>query len=1420
MNPRRHSGFAKQRALFHFLIGSALLVLCARYTQAATFNIANGDVAGLIGAINTANSNSQDDTINLATNGDYVVTVQDNASNGLPVIGGDHGHNLTINGNRATIRRSSVSGTPEFRIFQMALSFVNSVTISNLTISNGYLSNGPGGAIILDDATTLFLTNCTISGNTAASGGGIDNVGVVTLTNCAIIGNTALPGSGGGRNGGGISNYGRFIPHGAKATVTLTNCTVSGNSAGTEGGGIWSSDNGDNPPFDDGTRAEVTVNSCTFSGNSSVNGGNDIFNDTFNGVAKVTVSNSIFNSANAALVEYANGGVVAITSNGYNLCSDNGSGFLTAAGDQINTNPKLDPAGPQYNGGPTQTIALTYGSPAIDTGNSFGLTTDQRGSPRPVVTSGVPPGNSGDGSDIGAYEAQSDPVQFGSPSFIVTTTNDHDDGVCGGGDCTLREAINRANFLGGTHTITFASGVTGTITLSGNAFDELSVTSNLTISGPGARTLAVSGNSTHRIFAFDASASCSISGLTIRDGKYAPSSDTTGEIHQGGAVFNFGSVAFNDCAFISNSVTGASNTFNGGFGGSGQGGAIYNHGGYLAFNRCTFSGNGATGAAGNTFSSGNLFGPGGNGGAGQGGAVFNNAAGTLMVTNCTFSGNTAMGGNGGPGNSSASGASGGNANGAAICNLGMMQIISATVSGNTGTGGTGAAYGFQGRGPNGSGNGGLSAQSGSSDTVANTLCAANSGTSAPDAEGAFNSSGYNLLGIGDQSSGFSGATSDQVGTTAAAINPQLGPLQNNGGPTDTMTPLGNSPAVDQGKSFGLTVDQRNHSRPFDEASIPNATDGTDIGAVETDAQLGPTLIVTTTSDHDDGTCTLSDCTLREALNAANTISGPNTITFAPGVTGTITLQAALGNLNITGDTTILGPGARMLAVSGNSVNRVFFISAGNTTISGLTIRDGLLSAPSQIMATGGAISNSATLTLSDCTVSNSHAAGGDDTGNFGGPGGTALGGGIYNSGTLTLSRCTLSGNGLMGGRGGMNSNPTGTGGTGGDAQGGAIYNSASLSINNCTFNGNVATGGVGGNGNRAGAGGKASGAIFNLGTLSVTATTFSGNTGAGGAPGIGSGGPIPAKGIGGIASSAGSSTLRDAISAGNTGNNGGGKDVDGAFTSGGYNLIGSGDHSAGFTNGTNQDQVGTDAALVNAQLGSLQNNGGPTDTLALLSNSPAINNGDPNAPSQDQRYYLRSGVPDIGAFEFGGALAPVSAVSRKTHGTAGTFDINLPLVGPIGIECRSGGATNDFQLVLTFPTPVTVNAAPQAQVTTGSGQVGTGGTPNGGVVTLDSSGKVVTVPLTSVTNAQRITITLFNVSDGVNTNSALALPMGILLGDVNSTARTDAGDVTAVRNKTVTIPDQSTCRFDVNASGRIDAGDVTATRNATVTVLP
>jgi CSLREA domain-containing protein len=757
--------------------------------------------------------------------------------------------------------------------------------------------------------------------------------------------------------------------------------------------------------------------------------------------------------------------------------------------------------------------------------------------------------------------------------------------------------------------------------------------------------------------------------------------------------------------------------------------------------------------------------------------------------------------------------------GAAILNYGTVRINNSTLANNAGT-----AISSRETGntfvtnctflePQGAA---IRLTAGAAATVAGTIFKSFYSFFIPQGDtGSVTSQGYNLS--SNNGNGFLTNTGDQIST-----DPMLDPagLQNNGGPTQTISLTNGSPAIDKGKSFGLTTDQRGKPRPLDGASIPNASggDGSDIGAVEFEAsQVNQTLIVNTTADHDDGTCGVVDCSLREAISAANAASGANTITFSSAVIGTITLGGS-GELDVTDSTTIIGPGARVLAISGSSASRVFSFAANTTNaVSGLTIRDGVVPSilPGQ-SAAGAGIFNQGTLTLTDCTLSGNRVQGGGAI--LVGSGGSGNGGALYNSGVLTLSRCTLSGNSAGGGNGVNAGFRSGAGG-GGGGNGGAIFNdtSGTLTLANCTFANNTGGGGTGGNGGGSfpagGSGGPGRGGICNLGAISVTACTFNGNSGTGGNGGSGSPNGTPGRGSGGLTNSGGTAVVGDTISAGNTGNNGGGPDVDGGFNSGGYNLIGNASGSTGFSNGVNHDQIGA-----NANLGPLQNYGGATDTMALLSGSLAINAGDPNAPAQDQRYYLRNGVPDIGAFESGNGVAPVSVGSRKTHGSAGSFNVSLPLTGPIGIECRTGGATNDHQLVLTFPVPVTVNNNPQAQITSGTGQVGSGGVSNGGQVSIN--GPTVTVPLTGVTNAQRITITLFNVSDGVNSNSALALPMGILLGDVNSTARTDAGDVTAVRNKTVTIPDQTTCRFDVNASGRIDAGDVTATRNATVTVLP
>jgi hypothetical protein len=163
----------------------------------------------------------------------------------------------------------------------------------------------------------------------------------------------------------------------------------------------------------------------------------------------------------------------------------------------------------------------------------------------------------------------------------------------------------------------------------------------------------------------------------------------------------------------------------------------------------------------------------------------------------------------------------------------------------------------------------------------------------------------------------------------------------------------------------------------------------------------------------------------------------------------------------------------------------------------------------------------------------------------------------------------------------------------------------------------------------------------------------------------------------------------------------------------------------------------------------------------------------------------------------------VGAVSRKMHGSAGAFDVDL-LPPASGIECRSGGATGDFQVVVTFAVPVTFNSASVS---------GTGS-----VATALSSGNQVFVNLTGVTNAQRIEITLV-VNDGTNT-SAVVVSMGVLLGDVNASRLVDGNDVSAVQSHTRQSVNNTNFRYDVNASGLIDGNDVSITQGQTRTSLP
>lgn len=164
----------------------------------------------------------------------------------------------------------------------------------------------------------------------------------------------------------------------------------------------------------------------------------------------------------------------------------------------------------------------------------------------------------------------------------------------------------------------------------------------------------------------------------------------------------------------------------------------------------------------------------------------------------------------------------------------------------------------------------------------------------------------------------------------------------------------------------------------------------------------------------------------------------------------------------------------------------------------------------------------------------------------------------------------------------------------------------------------------------------------------------------------------------------------------------------------------------------------------------------------------------------------------------------VAATSRLIHGAAEVFDIPLPLSGTAGIECRRGGATNDYQIVVTFGNSVAVNGTPQAQVTSGAAQIGSGGTANGGVV--GASGNNVTIPLTNVANAQTIQVTLFGVSDGSGSGNVV-IPISVLVGDVNGNGTVNATDVAACKSHIGELLNAANFRSDVSANGSINATD-------------
>lgn len=196
-------------------------------------------------------------------------------------------------------------------------------------------------------------------------------------------------------------------------------------------------------------------------------------------------------------------------------------------------------------------------------------------------------------------------------------------------------------------------------------------------------------------------------------------------------------------------------------------------------------------------------------------------------------------------------------------------------------------------------------------------------------------------------------------------------------------------------------------------------------------------------------------------------------------------------------------------------------------------------------------------------------------------------------------------------------------------------------------------------------------------------------------------------------------------------------------------------------------------------------------------------------------------IPDLAGTGLGGSLFnlidvaqgyvfdPIlsGAVSRKIHGGAGAFDIDLLTAG---IEDRSGGANGNYQVVVTFASPVTLSSV---TVTPGNG--GTASVSGAPIIT----GNQITVNLTNVSNAQRLTINLLGVNDGTNTRD-ISLPMAILVGDTNADSFTDAIDVSQTKSQSGNAVTNSNFREDVNADGFIDAIDTALVKSKSGGALP
>jgi CSLREA domain-containing protein len=447
-----------------------------------------------------------------------------------------------------------------------------------------------------------------------------------------------------------------------------------------------------------------------------------------------------------------------------------------------------------------------------------------------------------------------------------------------------------------------------------------------------------------------------------------------------------------------------------------------------------------------------------------------------------------------------------------------------------------------------------------------------------------------------------------------------------------------------------------------------------------------TLTVNTLADENDGSCVDSDCSLRDAIAVA--ISG-DTINF--NVTGTITLSSLL---DVQKNLTITGPGSASLTLDGNNATRIFNIGLNQTVeISGLTLTNGKPAADE--LCGGGAIHTTGFLTLDDMVITNNDASLADDPMWCLYP----RGGGIkvWQNGSLTITNSRISDNKSYWNGGGIFfESPNGTlsltnvtisGNTAINSDGGGlivVQANAAVTANRVTISGNTAyqfSGGMSING-------YSDNKVINITNSTITGNSANVGASQGGLYIGGSGGGDPTVNLN-------NSTI--------AGNNGYGiyttstapvnvsntilEDCSGTLTSQGYNLI---QNTTGCTiaGDTTGNITGQDPMLV-----ALADNGGFTETMALATESPAVDTGnDATCISLDQREVARPqrNHCDMGAYELEPDVMTIRSSdindgwileSTEASNGGGTMNKNASL-----LRLGDDAANKQYRAILSFDT--------------------------------------------------------------------------------------------------------------------------------------